>query len=155
MLMIKNGSWWIDVEPFCAGFHCGRQAHYSSNLARHGSFSQITNAVISLLIQTGPSFSNSVDCHKAVKRSVTLERTSNDEKWHTGAAPWIPSFIIVPQRHSAFFPPLLFKQLSFTKWPNHKMLAYSPRQKMPQRKKKITYLYLVLGKLQWLFLLTT
>lgn len=120
MLMIKNGSWWIDVEPFCAGFHSWRQAHYSFNLARHGSFSQITNMVISLLIQTGLSFSNSVDCHKAVKHSVTLVRTNNDEKWHTGAAlapQSVPSLWRL--NVTTLFPSLCLKLRSFTKLLNY------------------------------------
>lgn len=107
MLMFKNGSWWIDVEPFCAGFHSWRHTHYSSNLVRHGSFSQITNAVISLLIQTGSSVSDSADCHKAVKHSVTSVGTSNDEKWHTGAAlvpESLPSLVCL---NAAALPPLL------------------------------------------------
>lgn len=111
-LMIKNGSWWIDVEPFCAGFHSWRQAHYSSNLARHGSFSQITNTVISLLIQAGPSFSNSVDCHKAVKHSVTLVRTSNDEKWQTGVESLFSLWCL---NGTMPFPSLQFTQPSRTK----------------------------------------
>lgn len=71
---------------FCAGFYSWHQAHYPFNLAWRGSFSQITNMVISLLIQTGSSSSDPADCHKALKQSVTLVWESNDEKWHTGAA---------------------------------------------------------------------
>lgn len=71
MLMIKNGCWWIDAEPSCAGFRSWRQAHYSSNLAWPGSFSQITNTAISLLIPAGPSFSNPSDRHEAVKHWMT------------------------------------------------------------------------------------
>lgn len=123
MLMIKNGSWWIDVEAFCAGFHSWRQAHYSSNLARHGSFSQITNTVISLLIQAGPSFSNSANCHKAVKHSVTLVCTSNDEKWHTGAAPPHPPPLssLGYLNSTRPFPSLQFTQLSCTKQVNYSL----------------------------------
>lgn len=71
--MFNNGSWWIDAEPFCAGFLSLRQGHYSSNLARLGSFPQITNTLISLLIQTGSSFNNSAQRHKALKHSVTYK----------------------------------------------------------------------------------
>lgn len=105
MIMIKNGSRWIDAEPFCVGFHSWCQAHYSFNLARHGSFSQITNTVISLLIQTGPSFSNSVDYHKAVKQSVTLVQVA---MMRNGTqlllSPLINSFIMAPHcYHASFF----------------------------------------------------
>lgn len=79
--LLMNCCW-----AFCAGIHSWRQAHYSLNLACRGSFLQITNMVISLLIQTGSSFSNAVNCHEAVKQSVTLVWKNNDEKWHTGAA---------------------------------------------------------------------
>ncbi len=112
----------------------------TSNLARLGSFSQITNVVISLLIQTGPSFSDSVDCHKAVKHPVTLVRTSKDEKWHTGAAlipeflPWLWSLIA-----AVLFPSLCFKVLSFTKLQNTCSLNKTlTSQKTHQRKKKFT-----------------
>lgn len=89
---------------------------------RHGSFSQITNTVISLLIQTGPSFSNSVDCHKAVMHSVTWVRTGNDEKWHTGAALGPESFLSLGcLSATAHFPSLCFKQLSFTKLLNYNL----------------------------------
>lgn len=71
------------LKPFCAGFLSVRRNHYSSNLAGLGSFPQITNTVISLLIQIGSSFNNSAGRHKALKHSLTC---NDDEKWHTGAA---------------------------------------------------------------------
>lgn len=112
MLMIKNGCWWIDTEPSWAGFRSWRQAHYSSNLAGSGSFSQITNTAISLLIPAGPCFSNPSDRHEAVKHWVMSVRTNNDEKWHTGAAFTTESFSSLRRfSGTVLFPSLRFTQL--------------------------------------------
>lgn len=68
---------------------------------QHGFFSQITNTVISLLIQTGPRFSNSADCSKAVS-DVGVRKQWWEMAHRCCTHPWILSFIMVPHRYRPF-----------------------------------------------------
>lgn len=116
-----NDQEWLQMN-WCWAFLCGISFLMSGPLLfQFGParlfFLQITNTVISLLIQTGPSFSNSADYHKAVKQSVTLVQGSNDEKWHTAAAlPLNPFLHYGTSPLTRFlFSSFNFKQLLFTK----------------------------------------